>query len=360
MVKNNKIQKTGFDIEMKQFISLVKKHEQVTDSEILNSWAKVNDLYTAKSGEKSQKKTHRFVLVSLSLAASIAILLIISIYLYHPQEELSLLTELEKEMPIDSIDQICLVLSENHQVELENGAVINYDKQGAVTVNNQPSKITEKQIKIKNNPNHVIVPKGRRTQITLSDGTKMYVNAASHVIYPSVFRDDKREITVEGEIYLEVAYNPKAPFIVKTKGLDVKVLGTDFNVKAYEEEDISIVLVNGCVEVNSSAKEKMLLSPSQMVSLKNGIMTKEDVDVTKYICWKDNLLLLEKEAVSKVLDDLSRYYGVSIWYDKSIAKRKLSGKLNLCNSIDEVLDIVKVSASLNVKKVKGKGYLVME
>lgn len=102
----------------------------------------------------------------------------------------------------------------------------------------------------------------------------MYVNAASHVIYPSVFNDDKREIAVEGEVFLEVAHNPKVPFIVKTKGLDVKVLGTVFNVTAYEADDISVVLVNGRVEVNSSAKEKMILNPSQMVNWKDGMMKK--------------------------------------------------------------------------------------
>ena len=89
-------------------------------------------------------------------------------------------------------------------------------------------------------------------------------------------------------------------------------------------------------------------------------LKKEKVDVTKYICWKDNIMLLEKETVSKVLDNLSRYYGVPIWYDKSIANRKLSGKLDLCESIDEVLDIVKVSASLNVEKAEGGGYHFLE
>lgn len=353
----NKIHKRDFDNEMKQFISLVKKHEQVSDKEIQDSWTNVEELYAAGSARKSKKKALRYLLAGLSVAASIAMLFVVSNHYFQSQEETSFLSELDRKMaPIDSLDQIYLVLSENRQVELENEAVVNYDDEGSITVNNQSSKIVEEPVTKGNNLNHIIVPKGKRTHITLSDGTKMYVNAASHVIYPSVFSDDKREIAVEGEVYLEVAHNPKVPFIVKTKGLDVKVLGTIFNVTAYKENDISVVLVNGRVEVNSSAKEKMLLNPSQMVSLKDGIMKKEGVDVTKYICWKDNIMLLELETVSKVLDNLSRYYGVPIWYDKRIADRKLSGKLDLCESIDEILDIVKVSASLNVKKLDGGGY----
>lgn len=353
----NKIQKTEFDNEMKQFISLVKKHELVTDTEIQDSWANMNKSSSVESTGKDKKKTLRYLLAGFSVAASIAILFMISIHYYQPQEETSFLSELEKKVvPIDSLDQIYLVLSENQQVELENEAIINYDKEGAVTVNNQLSKVIDKQVEIESSLNHIIVPKGKRTHITLSDGTKMYVNAASHVIYPSVFSDTKREIAVEGEVYLEVAHNPKVPFIVKTKGLDVKVLGTVFNVTAYDEDNISVVLVNGRVEVNSSAKEKMLLNPSQMVSYKDGIMKKEKVDVMKYICWKDNVMLLEKETVSKVLENLSRYYGIPIWCDKSIADRKLSGKLDLCESIDEVLDIVRTSVSLNVEKTEGGGY----
>lgn len=353
----NKIPKTEFDNEMKQFISLVKKHEQVPDMEIEEAWANVKELSSAGSIEKDKKKTLRYVLAGLSVAASIAILFFISIpYNNQLQEESSFLTELEKVAPIDSLNQIYLVLSKNQQVTLENEAYVNYDKEGGVTVNNQSPEIAEDQATGANNLNHIIVPKGKRTHITLSDGTKMYVNAASHVIYPSVFNDDKREIAVEGEVFLEVAHNPKVPFIVKTKGLDVKVLGTVFNVTAYEADDISVVLVNGRVEVNSSAKEKMILNPSQMANWKDGMMKKEKVDVTKYICWKDNVMLLELETVSKVLDNLSRYYGVPVWYDKNIADRKLSGKLDLCESIDEVLEIVKVSASLNVEKINGGGY----
>lgn len=360
MAENN-IKKTDFDNEMKQFISLVKKHERVTEKDIQDSWENVEKLSSVDSMVKRKKKTLRYLITCISVAASIAILFVISSHYHEVQDDSSFLTELEKNVaPIDSLNQIYLVLSENHQIELDNEAVVNYNKEGSITVNNQSSEVKENLGTNRSNLNHIIVPKGKRTHITLSDGTKMYVNAASRVIYPSVFNSDKREIAVEGEVFLEVAHNPEVPFIVKTKRLDVTVLGTVFNVTAYEENDISVILVNGRVEVNSTANEKMLLKPSQMANLKSGIMIKEDVDVTKYICWKDNIMLLEKDNVSKVLDNLSRYYGVPVWYDKHIADRKLSGKLDLCESIDQVIDIIKVSASLNVEKIEGGGYHFME
>ncbi len=352
----DKIQKTDFDNKMKQFISLVKKHERVTDTEIEDTWTQVKKLSLGESANRNKKQPFVHLLAGLSVAASIAILFVISTYYNSSHEESSYLTQLEKITSIDSLNQIQLVLSENQQVEVENEAIINYDKKGSITVNNRLSNISDDTATKENKLNRIIVPKGKRTHITLADGTKMYVNADSRVVYPPVFTEDKRVIAVEGEVYLEVAHNPDKPFIVKTKGLDVKVLGTVFNVTAYKDNDISVVLVDGRVEVNSSAKEKMLLTPSQRISLKDGIMKKEEVDVMKYICWKDNIMLLDKETVSKVLDNLSRYYGIPIWYDKNIANRKLSGKLDLCESIEEVVDIIKESASLHVEKVEGGGF----
>ncbi|MDR3141248.1 MAG: FecR domain-containing protein [Tannerellaceae bacterium] len=361
MAEGNKIQRTRFNNEMKQFVSFVKKRNKVSDAEIQASWANVERLASARFSAESKKRRRLKLLAGLSVAASAAILLFISFPLFNPAEDLSILTELEKNATsIDSLNQIKLVLSDRRHVELENEAILNYDREGSVTVNNWPSTVVKASIEEKSRLNHIIVPKGRRMHITLSDGTKMYVNAASHVIYPSVFDDGKREIAVEGEIYLEVAHNPEAPFIVNTKGLSVKVLGTVFNVSAYKEHDILVVLVTGSVEVRSSAKEKMLLRPSQMASLKDGIMKKEEVDVTKYICWKDNVMLLDNDPVSEVVNRISRYYGISIGYDKNIESRKLSGKLDLSDSIDDVLDVIKVSASLNMQKSADGGYHFLE
>lgn len=361
MAKNNKIRHTNFDNEMKQFISFVKKRNEISDTKIQASWEDVEKLVLAESFIKGKKRHSLKLLAGLSVAASIAILFFISFPLFNSTKDSSFITELEKGMASeDSLNQIRLVLSDDHHVELENEAVVNYDKEGTITVNNLPSTMAEASLKEERQLNHIIVPKGKRTHITLSDGTKMYVNADSHVVYPSVFEEGKREIAVEGEIYLEVAHDPKAPFIVNTKGLNIKVLGTAFNVSAYKERDIFVVLVDGSVEVKSSSKEKMLLSPSQKVSLKGGIMKKEVVDVTKYICWKDNIMLLDNDPVSEVLERLSRYYGVPAWCDKKIAHRKLSGKLDLCDSIDEVMDIVMVSASSNLEKTEGGGYYFLE
>ena len=128
------------------------------------------------------------------------------------------------------------------------------------------------------------------------------------------------------------------------------MLGTSFNINAYEQDNISVVLVEGQVEINPDKKTKMLLEPSQMACLENGVLRKKkQVNTLKYTCWKDNIMLL-------VLDKVARYYDVSIQYDKDAASRRLSGKLNLCDSIESVLDIIKVSASLQMEKTGDNKY----
>ena len=104
--------------------------------------------------------------------------------------------------------------------------------------------------------------------MTFADGSKVWVNAGTRVIYPVEFEKDKREIYVDGEIYIEVARDENRPFYVRTKDMNVRVLGTKFNVTAYESEAIrSVVLAQGCVQVETARTPKAILAPNQMFSL---------------------------------------------------------------------------------------------
>ena len=114
--------------------------------------------------------------------------------------------------------------------------------------------------------NQIIVPPGKRTNVVFADGTKICVNAGTRVVYPEVFLDDSREIYVEGEIYLEVFRDESRPFIVRTEKMNVRVLGTTFNISAYKNQtESSVVLVEGKVEVELINKQKIKVSPNEMV-----------------------------------------------------------------------------------------------
>lgn len=198
---------------------------------------------------------------------------------------------------------------------------------------------------------HVSIPKGESSQILLPDGTRVYANAGSRISYPSAFRKDCREISIEGEVYLEVTHNAHAPFIVKANGFTVRVLGTKFNVSAYPgEKSASVVLVQGSVQIETVQKEKILLHPNELADITpEGTCTRQ-VDVSRYISWKDHFILLDEEKLGEVLKQLSTYYGMDFRCDTDVTELPLSGKLKLANSAEEMIGILHKTTRLNYAK----------
>lgn len=237
-----------------------------------------------------------------------------------------------------------VLIESKEKLQLKDESSITYDVDGKSNVEEHVVKkeTAEDRKEKKEEINQIIVPKGRRADITFSDGTRMYVNAGTRVFYPAVFKKDKREIIVEGEVYLDVAKDPSRPFIVKANGFDVKVLGTQFNVCAYKEDaSASVVLVDGRVEVSSGKSNKSsMLSPNQMIEINDKGTDIKEVDVFEYICWKDNMMMLNDRKVGETLDRLSRYYGRNIWYNEEIGDIPISGKLDLMENMEDVINIL--------------------
>jgi ferric-dicitrate binding protein FerR (iron transport regulator) len=193
----------------------------------------------------------------------------------------------------------------------------------------------------------LIVPQGKRSLLTLSDGSKIWLNARTRVVYPTTFDETKREIFVDGEAFLEVFHNEKCPFIVKTKELQLEVLGTSFNIMAYEKDTVqSIVLVSGSVKINSKNKKETILTPSEMYSCTNGMSEVKTVNVTDYISWKSGVYQYKNEYLSVILQRLSRYFGQDISYSPEVARLKCSGKLDMKDSLSLVLNGISKTAPI--------------
>ena len=171
----------------------------------------------------------------------------------------------------------------------------------------------------------------------LADGSKVWVNSGSTLKFPSTFKADKREIWVDGEIYIEVEKNKARPFYVNTSHMLINVVGTQFNVTAYDEDtDYSVVLVEGCVDV-SIDKEKARLLPNQMLSVSMDRISVKKIDVNNYISWKEGYLQFTSEPLSNIL---SRYYDTPIDCDQNIAQLKCNGKLVLFDNIEDVMKTI--------------------
>ena len=264
-------------------------------------------------------------------------------YFFRTTEEL-----LESDLLAGLRDEVILI-TDNQAMNLKNDASLKYDTLGSSNIQQYAlnTKISQAS-SVKNEMHQIMVPNGKRADITFSDGTRIYINSGSKVIYPDIFEERKREILVEGEVYLDVAKRKDCPFVVKTREFDIRVLGTSFNVCAYrEDEAASVVLVRGSVEVTTENKSKVRLAPNQLVDIKGNKTQVRKVDVSEYISWKDNLLLLHQRPVGDVLKKLERYYGCKIRYDAEITTLSLSGKLDLQTDITNVMDNLCLSLSLH-------------
>lgn len=314
----------------------VREVEQEDSRLALSSWQKVEENASRKAS------VFRIRSVISSVAAAIVLLLAVGCYFWmmrHDESSLPLTFLNEKDIAVLPDDEIVLV-EDQDWVQLKDESIIIYDKAGKSNAKEHQIKKNDRERRI-DKPDQIIVPKGRRANIVFSDGTKMYVNADTRVAYPAIFTGDKREILVDGEVYLDVAPDPSRPFIVKTKNIEVKVLGTQFNVCAYKDEPgASVVLVSGRVEVRDAGNNKRVLTPDHMLELNGREALIKEVDVFEYICWKDNLMFLNDRKVGEVLNRLARYYGRTILFDKEIGEIPLSGKLDLRESLEDVVEII--------------------
>ena len=183
------------------------------------------------------------------------------------------------------------------------------------------------------------VPPGKHSFISLDDSSKVWVNSATELEFPLSFSSECRHIAVNGEIFLNVTHDSSRPFMVKTREMDVVVKGTSFNVSAYEQDnETSVVLVSGKVQIHTRDNQIMDIAPRQRVVLEADRLRKGEVDVSKYTSWKDGYLSFDNTPVPEMLLILSKYYGLRFnTKSQAFCGKTLTGKLQLSSDIDEIL-----------------------
>ncbi|WP_298648761.1 FecR domain-containing protein [uncultured Proteiniphilum sp.] len=247
------------------------------------------------------------------------------------------------------------IVTEDRQVEIDGkDAEIKYDSTGSFTVNNETAEpkraataATARPPSAKLSYNQLSVPYGKRASLTLADGTLLWVNAGTTVIYPVVFPDHKREIYVEGEIYAEVQRDENRPFLVKTDKLEICVLGTSFNVSAYKEDALKkVVLVNGSVDIRLNGLNTRL-SPNQLYTYTGQGSSVETVDAEMYTSWRDGIYIFKDEPIENILLQLARYYNVTMIFPPQPSGILCSGKLELKEDLSHLLNNLSQIASFN-------------
>lgn len=268
--------------------------------------------------------------------------------------------------------QIKVFLSPTEEVSVDGGkASVSYSSHGSVSINDKnygnvvsdtAEQYMAQAVAKKEEPayNQIVVPKGKFTNLRLSDGTLIYINSASRVVYPKVFQGDRRRIYIEGEAYLEVAKDKHRPFIVQTSTFEVEVLGTSFNVNAYKEDAHSeVVLLEGSVRLSDGVHPATLLKPDQMAVVNaQGVEGVRQVNAADYVSWKDGLLLLHSEELSSVCRRLERFYGCRISISPRAGSYRMKGKIDLYQPLDELLRLISLTAPVQWRKNDAGIYLI--
>jgi ferric-dicitrate binding protein FerR (iron transport regulator) len=202
--------------------------------------------------------------------------------------------------------------------------------------------------------NTLYVPAGQRAQLTLHDGTQVWLNAQSTLTYPARFTGKRREVSVEGEAYFDVAENRKKPFVVTTQQLTMKVLGTEFNVYSYPGTGyIKTDLVEGSLAIYSTLLPNInvTLKPNEQLIAKEGNMFVREMQNSDYFLWKDGIYTFENERLLDIIEKLQLYYDVKIIVkDPEIFNVRYTGKFRQRDGIDEILRIIQKIHKFNIQK----------
>ena len=295
---------------------------------------------------RKKLRKHSSLQVWYGVAAAVVILLSVGgMLLWNSGEIEEKPVQVAKKVTIQpGKSQAILVLSSGEEVAMGNVSRQLEEKDGTSVVVSETGRISYQSAEGKGGitkdtarvMNRLVIPRGGEFNLTLSDGTRVWLNAETELRYPVQFNGKERVVYLKGEAYFEVSKNKEKPFLVQVDDMSVKVYGTEFNVNTYNK--IETVLVTGSVGMNQGGKE-VLLKPNQkgVFDQVSGKITVEDVDVLAYVSWKNGDFIFRNESLNSIMDKLSRWYGLEVLYqDAGLQDVRLSGNLKRYKDVREL------------------------
>ena len=318
-----------------------------------------------KLDREDAKNRFRIRLVNFMKYAAIAVLFfsIGAIVVYMNDKKDDLATYISKMESPQDFKSPLLILPEGQSVELKNGeSTLDYRNPGEIILNKDSVIKNTGSSKI----SQLVMPYGSSSKIVLSDSSVVWLNAGSSLIYPSNFTNQTREVVLFGEAYFIVKSDKEKPFIVQTTALEIRALGTEFNVSAYSEDNvIQTVLKKGSVairriDVTKDANE-IILTPNQLASFdkKTKQSSISNVDTDFYTLWTDGLLRFENRDLNRVIKSLERYYNINIQFENSLKGFvRISGKLDLNQNQEEVFEYLSKVSDIKFEKIDNKYFKI--
>lgn len=194
--------------------------------------------------------------------------------------------------------------------------------------------------------NTLTVPASGFYRMVLPDGTKVWVNSASELSYPLAFGKSIRQVELRGEAYFEVAHEKNRPFIVRTAHGDIKVLGTAFNLTAYNSSSSNVTLINGSIQLTNKNKTTKQLIPGQKAEFNGSDMRISQANIEKETAWQQGYFYFEHDQIQDIMEQLARWYAIKVIYQGQITKKNFGGSISRSVSLAEALELIKRGAGV--------------
>ncbi len=290
--------------------------------------------------------------------AAAAVLLIFSInmvtlFVLKDRKEDKLLTSQYGDDVLPGSNRATITLSDGSKYELNedqagitiNEKGINYDNGGLITATDKIATAS------------LHVPRGGIYNITLQDGTKVFLNSGSTLHYPAHFTGSQRKVELDGEGYFEVTKNAQMPFIVKGNQQEIVVLGTKFNASFYKGEQTTTTLVEGKVQLTMENGQKAVLSPGDQAVINNEKIVVQQVYTQDYISWINNQFVFNNSSLEDVFAQLERWYDIRFEYPKELSQKRLYAEISRDTKLSEVLETLQEVTQLKFT-ISGRRVLV--
>jgi len=317
-------------------------------------------------------KTGRIAWKWMTAAAIIIGVIGAGLFLFH-QKPTQSLTIVKSKNPykndvLPGNNKAILTLSNGKRIVLNNTQNGIITKQGLATVNKTSNgQLVYVAPILANNPdnsitfNTVTTPRGGQYQVTLPDGTNVWLNAASSLRFPTAFVGNERNVELTGEGYFEVAKNKEKPFKVRVNNVVVEVLGTHFNIMAYDNEPaIKTTLLEGSVKIKKDAAHALLVPGQQALAFRdNDLLQIKKADLEETMAWKNGNFIFHEENIQDIMRKVARWYDVDVVYQGNVKNKDFGGSVSRSSNISELLQNLELTKTIHFK-VDGRRVTVME
>lgn len=191
--------------------------------------------------------------------------------------------------------------------------------------------------------NTITTPRGGQYEVILPDRSRVFLNAASSLKFPDFFDGDIREVEFTGEAYFEISHLADKPFVVKSNHATIQVLGTQFNVMAYDSKQIKTTLLEGSVNLKSNTSAVMLVPGEQGVMSNSGNINKRKVDVDREVSWRKGWFSFNESSIENVMDEISRWYDIDVLYEHKLPHKEITGRVPRNAKLSVVLEMLQYS-----------------